>query len=60
MESTFLFEVHYSEECLRQLRDALKAGFKIHIDSVLLPENLGSRVRIHVIQGITATMMNLF
>jgi len=39
-------KVHYSEECLRQLHDALQAGFRIHVDSVLLPQPLGfERIR---------------
>ena len=32
--------MHYSEECLSQLHDA-QAGFRIHVDSVLLLQPLG-------------------
>ena len=40
-------KVHYSEECLRQLHDALQAGFRIHVDSVLLPQPLGFERMVH-------------
>ena len=35
-------QVHYSWDCLQQLRDALFAGIEIQVDSVLLPKKLNS------------------
>ena len=33
-------KVHYSWDCLQQLREALSRGKAIHVDSVLLPKML--------------------
>eukprot|EP00435_Cladocopium_sp_Y103_P016600 s4565_g4.t1 len=51
-------DVHYSEECLRQLHDALQAGFRIHVDSVLLPQ-LGAPVELHSLASDVAPTLYL-